>query len=88
MARHTRPSSEPVTMGHVRSHGCRDLFVYCTSGWCHHSAKLNGDWLRDDTVLLEIEPRFVCTACGLIGADVRPDWTPHNGVGGMGRAHY
>jgi hypothetical protein len=22
-------------------------------------------------------PRMVCTACGLIGADVRPDWSPH-----------
>jgi hypothetical protein len=21
--------------------------------------------------------RMVCTACGLIGADVRPDWSPH-----------
>jgi hypothetical protein len=62
MARRTRPSSEPVTMGHVRSHGCRDLLVYCTSSWCHHSAKLSGDFLSDDTVLLEIEPRFVCTA--------------------------
>jgi hypothetical protein len=22
---------------------------------------------------------MVCTACGLIGADIRPDWTPHTG---------
>ena len=22
----------PVTMGHIRSHGCRDLLVYCVSG--------------------------------------------------------
>jgi len=28
----------PVTMGHIRSHGCRDLLVYCDSGRCHHSA--------------------------------------------------
>jgi hypothetical protein len=20
---------EPVTMGHLRSHGCRDLLIYC-----------------------------------------------------------
>jgi hypothetical protein len=36
---------EPVTMGHIRSHGCRDLLVYCASGRCHHSATLNADWL-------------------------------------------
>ena len=22
----------PVTMGHIRGHGCRDLLVYCDSG--------------------------------------------------------
>jgi hypothetical protein len=40
---------EPVTMGHIRSHGCRDLLVYCGSGRCHHSATLNADWLSDAT---------------------------------------
>jgi hypothetical protein len=33
----------PVTMGHIRSHGCRDLLVYCGSGRCHHSASISGD---------------------------------------------
>jgi hypothetical protein len=28
----------PVTLAHIRSHGCRDLLVYCDSGRCHHSA--------------------------------------------------
>jgi len=74
-------------MGHIRSHGCRDLLVYCTSGWCHHSAKINADWLPDDTALLDLDPRMVCTSCSLIGADVRPDWSPHTGGGGMGGAH-
>jgi hypothetical protein len=76
MTPRTRQSFEPVTMGHIRSHGCRDLLVYCESISCNHSAKLNGDWLPDDTVLLTLDPRMVCTQCGLIGADVRPDWTP------------
>jgi hypothetical protein len=35
----------PVTLGHIRSHGCRDLLVYCISGRCHHSATLNGNRL-------------------------------------------
>jgi hypothetical protein len=38
----------PVTMGHIRGHGCRELLVYCGSGRCHHSANISGDWLPDD----------------------------------------
>ena len=67
----------PVTLGHIRSHGCRDLLVYCVSGCCHHSATLNGDWLSDDTPVRSLCSRMVCTRCGMIGADVRPDWGPH-----------
>ena len=48
----------PVTMAHIRGHCCRDLLIYCSSGHCHHSATMNGDWLatghaayqRDDEV--------------------------------------
>jgi hypothetical protein len=46
---------------------------YCTSGWCHHSTVMNADWLPDDMPLRSLCSRMVCTACGLIGADVRPD---------------
>jgi hypothetical protein len=55
--------------------GRRNLLVYCTSPWCNHSATFTLDWLADDVVLLDLDRRMVCTACGLIGADVRPDWT-------------
>jgi hypothetical protein len=78
---------DAVTMGHIRGHGCRELLVYCASPWCNHSATLDADWLPDEIVLLDLDPRMVCTACGLIGADVRPDWTPHSGNAGMGSAH-
>jgi hypothetical protein len=57
----------PVTMGHIRSHGCRD----------HHSATLNGNWLPDDTAVRSLCSRMVCTRCGMLGADVRLDWSPH-----------
>jgi hypothetical protein len=66
----------PVTMGHIRGHGCRDLLVYCSSGFCNHSATLNGDWLSDDVPVRSLCRRMVCTKCGMIGADVRPDWRP------------
>ncbi|HEY7247909.1 MAG TPA: hypothetical protein VH678_28915 [Xanthobacteraceae bacterium] len=68
---------EPVTMGHIRSHGCRDLLVYCVSGRCHHGSSFNADWLPDGTPVRSLCTRMVCTRCGLIGADVRPDWRPH-----------
>jgi hypothetical protein len=67
----------PVTMGHIRSHGCRDLLVYCGSGRCRHSAAINADWLPGDMPVRSLCPRMVCTRCGMIGADVRPDWGPH-----------
>lgn len=70
-------SFEPVTMGHIRSHGCRDLLVYCDSGRCHHSALMNADGLPDEMPVRSLCPRMVCTQCGMIGADVRPDWGPH-----------
>jgi hypothetical protein len=42
---------EPVTMGHIRSHGCRDLLVYRAFGRCHHNATLNrGLAIRRSTV--------------------------------------
>jgi hypothetical protein len=39
----------PVTLGHIRSHGCRDLLVYCDSVRCHHGSLMNADWLPDET---------------------------------------
>src|SRR3984893_1437748 len=72
-----RETFEPVTLDQIRVHGCRDLLVYCCSVWCNHSATLNADCLPGDTPLRSLCPMMVCTACGLIGADVRPDWSPH-----------
>ena len=67
----------PVTMGHIRGHGCRDLLVSCSSGRCYHSSTFNADWLPDETPVRSLCHRMVCTRCGVIGADVRPDWGPH-----------
>ena len=69
--------AEPVTMRHLRAHGCRRLLVYCTSPWCNHSAVLDADRVPDDTTVRSLCPRMVCTRCGLIGADARPDWSAH-----------
>jgi len=50
-----------VTLGHIRSHGCRDLLVYCISPRCHHS---NGDWLADETPVRAFCSGMVCNAAG------------------------
>jgi hypothetical protein len=65
----------PVTLGHIRSHGVRRLLIYCSTGLCHHSAVINADRWPDETVLLDLDRRAVCTKCGMIGADVRPNWS-------------
>ena len=77
MARRRSETFAPVTLGHIRGHGCRDLLVYCSSGRCHHSASMNADWLSNATPVRSLCRRMVCTRCGMIGADVRPDWGPH-----------
>jgi hypothetical protein len=37
------PSFPPVTLGHIRRHGCRDLLVYCASIHCNHSAEIKSE---------------------------------------------
>ena len=69
-------------MGYVRPHpfaemresGIRGLLVCCADYRCNHSIAISGDQWSDDLRLSDIEPRFVCRACGKRGADVRPDF--------------
>jgi hypothetical protein len=67
---------EPITLGHLRSHGCRDLLAYCEAIDCHHRTIMNADHLPDDLPIRSLGPRMVCGRCGRRGADVRPDWRP------------
>lgn len=67
----------PVTLGHMRALGCRRLLIYCSTGLCHHSAIVEADHWGDQTAIRELCSKAVCTRCGMIGADVRPDWSPH-----------
>jgi hypothetical protein len=56
---------------------CRDLLIYCGSINCSHSVTMNADHLPDDTTISALGPKMICTKCGHVGADVRPDWSPH-----------
>ena len=62
---------EKITFGEMRDDmGVRGVLVYCADYRCGHSA----DRWADDIRLSDIEPRFVCAACGQRGAEVRPDF--------------
>jgi hypothetical protein len=63
---------EPMTLGNMRANGVRSLDVCC---WvCHHRAIMSADPWPDHVAVPTFGPRMVCTKCGIIGADVRPNW--------------
>ncbi len=61
----------------MRALGRRRLLIYCSTGLCHHRATIEADHWPDQTGIPDLCPKAVCTRCGVIGADVRPDWSPH-----------
>jgi hypothetical protein len=71
MARFNEPI-EPMTLGNMRANGVRSLAVSCHK--CHHETVINADQWSDDVPVPTFGPRMVCTRCGIIGADVRPNW--------------
>jgi hypothetical protein len=74
-----------ITFGEMRSCGVRGVLIYCADYKCSHSIAMPADRWGDDVRLSDIEPRFVCTACGRRGADVRPNFHWQGApVGGMG----
>jgi hypothetical protein len=60
-----------ITFGEMRASGIRDLLIYCADYHCSHSIQMSADRWPDHVRLSDIEPRFVCNACGKRGADVR-----------------
>jgi hypothetical protein len=74
-----------ITFGEMREMGVRDVLIYCADYRCSHSIAASADQWPGDVRLSDIEPRFVCGACGKRGADVRPDFNwQAKPVGGMG----
>ena len=72
MGRADRP--QKITFAAMRDSGVRGILVYCADYHCSHSLAISGDAWPDDLRLSDLEPRFVCKACGKRGADVRPDF--------------
>jgi len=62
----------PMTLGNMRANGVKALAVSRVA--CHHSAIVDVTNCPDEVPVPMFGPRMVCTACGAIGADARPNW--------------
>jgi hypothetical protein len=63
---------QKITFGEMRSSGVRGVLIYCADFHCSHSIAISADRWPDDVRLSDLEPLFICQACGQRGADVRP----------------
>jgi hypothetical protein len=63
---------EPMTLSNMRENGVRSLAVQCHQ--CRHETIVNVDHWPGDMQIPLFGPRMVCTKCGTIGADLRPNW--------------
>jgi hypothetical protein len=63
---------EPMDLENMRQNGLRSLWVQCNQ--CRHTTVMNVDHLPGDLTVPSFGPRMVCTQCGTIGADARPNW--------------
>jgi hypothetical protein len=69
----------PMTLGNMRALGVRSIAVTCDL--CHHQATVSADPWPDDVPVPAFGPRMVCTGCGIVGADARPNWREHRAHG-------
>jgi hypothetical protein len=63
---------EPMTLGNMRELGVRSLDVSCWN--CQHQAVVSAERWPDQVPVPSFRPRMVCTRCGIVGADARPNW--------------
>jgi hypothetical protein len=63
----------PMTLANMRANGVRSLSIRCEL--CHHEAVMNVDAYAETVPVPSFGPRMVCTSCGIIGADARPNWS-------------
>ena len=63
--------AQKITLGEVRDMGVRRLLVYCRDHKCSHSIIISADRWDDGVRLSDLEPRFICQACGQRGAELR-----------------
>ena len=55
--------------------GVREVLIYCRDHRCSHHIPISAERWPDHMRLSDIEPDFVCTACGKRGAEIRPKFS-------------
>jgi hypothetical protein len=67
---------QKITFGEMRRSGVHGILIYCSDYHCSHYIAISGYKWAADVRLSDLEPLFVCKACGRRGADIRPnfDW--------------
>jgi hypothetical protein len=61
-----------MDLANMRENGVRSLWVQRNQ--CRHTTVMNVDHLPGDLTVPSFGSRLVCTNCGTIGADARPNW--------------
>jgi hypothetical protein len=69
-------AEQKITLGQMRRYGVNGLLVYCGDYRCSHHIAISAEPWPDEVRLSDLQPRFVCTACGTRGADIRPNFAP------------
>jgi hypothetical protein len=65
---------QKITFGEMRESGVRGVLIYCSDYKCSHYVTASADPWSDDIRLSDLEPKFVCSACGKRGVDIRPNF--------------
>jgi hypothetical protein len=65
---------QKITFGEMRGSGVRGVLVYCSDYRRSHHVTASADRWPDQIRLSDLEPCFVCTACGKRGAGIRRDF--------------
>jgi hypothetical protein len=63
-------------LGEMRATGVTGLLIYCSDYRCSHHIAISAESWANEVRLSDLEPRFVCKACGRRGADIRPNFAP------------
>jgi hypothetical protein len=61
-----------MDLANMRQNGVRSLLVMCYG--CRHEVIVNVDMYPGEFLVRDFGSRMVCTNCGTVGADVRPNW--------------
>jgi hypothetical protein len=70
-----------MALGNMRANGIHTLAAWCGGRGCNHQAVIDVSRYSDDVPVTSFGRRMVCTVCGAIGADARPNWNERYSAG-------